>query len=119
MNMVRRIVAIVTLLSGAWAQGEEPLGPSPASGVGSLRNLVNLREGVKRGRVTSFDRTGGNRDYIANIGPGQKVALAELEGAGTVTHIWLTISSPERYHLRQIVLRAYWDGEADPSIEAP
>jgi hypothetical protein len=99
----------------AWGQGA----PSPAAGLGGLRNLVNLREGVKRERISSFDRTGGNRDYLPDIRPGQKVTLAEITGAGTITHIWVTISSPERYHLRRIVLRAYWDGEADPSIEAP
>ncbi len=99
----------------AWGQGA----PSPAAGLGGLRNLVNLREGVKRERISSYDRTGGNRDYLPDIRPGQKVTLAAIAGAGTITHIWVTIGSPERYHLRRIVLRAYWDGEADPSIEAP
>ena len=87
--------------------------------VGALRNLANLREGVKRLRVSSYDRTGGNRDFLLNIEAGKKATLAEIQGAGTITHIWVTISSPERYHLRRIVLRAYWDGETEPSIEAP
>ena len=88
-------------------------------GVGGLRNLANLREGVKRMRVSSFDRTGANRDFLQNVEPGKRATLAEIQGAGTVTHIWVTISSPERYHLRRIVLRAYWDGETEPSIETP
>ena len=36
-------------------------------GVGPLRNLANLREGVKRLRVSSYDRTGGNRDFLLAI----------------------------------------------------
>jgi len=88
-------------------------------GVGGLRNLANLREGVKRMRISSYDRTGGNRDYLQNIEAGKKAVLAEIQGTGTITHIWVTIASQERYHLRRIVLRAYWDGESEPSIEAP
>ncbi|HNC24365.1 MAG TPA: DUF2961 domain-containing protein [Opitutaceae bacterium] len=116
---MRRLLASLScaLLLSAAALGQGA--PSPASSLGGLRDLPNLREGVKRGRVSSYDRTGGNHDYLSGIGPGQKATLAELSGAGTVTHIWVTISSPEMYHLRRIVLRAYWDGEADPSIEAP
>ena len=96
-------------------------GQSPGStpGVGALRNLANLRDGVKRMRVSSYDRSGANRDFLQNIEAGKKATLAEIQGAGTVTHIWVTISSPERYHLRRVVLRAYWDGETEPSIETP
>src|SRR5436190_19878956 len=88
-------------------------------GTGGLRNIATLREGVKRQRISSFDKTGGNRDYLAGIEPKAKATLAEIQGPGTVTHIWVTIASPERYHLRRIVLRAFWDGEAEPSIECP
>src|SRR5947208_6847462 len=85
----------------------------------SLRDLADLREGVKRGRVSSADKTGGNNDRLENIKPGERATLAEINGPGTVTHIWVTIASGERYHLRRIVLRAFWDGEDSPSIECP
>jgi hypothetical protein len=88
-------------------------------GTGGLRNIATLRDGVKRQRISSFDKTGGNRDYLAGIEPKAKATLAEIQGPGTVTHIWVTIASVERYHLRRIVLRAFWDGETEPSIEAP
>ncbi len=71
-------------------------------------------------RVSSYDRSGGNADG-QNIlpKPGETVALAELSGPGEVTHIWVTIASPEPDHLRKLVLRMYWDGEEHPSVEAP
>jgi hypothetical protein len=69
-------------------------------------------------RSSSADRTGGNADSIS-IDPGSTATLLEAEGAGTVTHIWFTINSNEEYHLKKWVLRAYWDGENDPSVEAP
>ena len=40
-------------------------------------------------------------------------------GAGVVTHIWFTINSQDPMHLKNLVLRAWWDGETTPSVEAP
>lgn len=68
-------------------------------------------------RVSSYDRAGGNGDFLAEV-TGEKI-LAEVEGPGEITHIWVTINSDEQYHLRKIILRAYWDGEENPSIETP
>ena len=42
--------------------------------------------------------------------------LAEIEGPGVIQHIWITVD-PKR--LREIVIRFYWDGETEPSIECP
>jgi hypothetical protein len=93
--------------------------PSASAVAGDLRSLPVLRDGVKHQRISSYDRTGGNRDFLSDIKPGTTATLAKIDGAGTVTHIWVTIASAERYHLRRIVLRAWWDGEKEPSIEAP
>ncbi len=51
--------------------------------------------------------------------PGQAATLLDVQGAGVVTHIWFTINSPDPMHLKNLVLRAWWDGEASPSIEVP
>jgi hypothetical protein len=68
-------------------------------------------------RVSSYDRTGGNKDSLT-IEPGATAVLAELKGPGAVHHIWVTIAA-EAFYARKIVLRIYWDGEAAPSVEAP
>ncbi|MBM4435882.1 MAG: hypothetical protein FJ029_01325 [Actinobacteria bacterium] len=47
-------------------------------------------------RLSSWDRTGGNRDYVG-IEPGQSGVLADLAGAGVVRHIWITASSEDRH----------------------
>ncbi len=36
-----------------------------------------------------------------------------------ITHIWFTIAARSGDHLKELVLRAYWDGNAKPSVEAP
>jgi hypothetical protein len=87
-------------------------------GDSSLGGLARLRNGVRRERISSYDRTGGNRDWFT-IAPDQKIAIADIEGAGCVKHIWMTMWCPEEAYARKIVLRAWWDGENQPSIECP
>jgi len=86
----------------------------------SLEQLTTIRQGVKSKRISSFDRSGGNNDRKENIAPGEIRTIAEIEGAGTINHIWITIS-PEAPELNRsdIILRMYWDGSPYPSVESP
>ncbi len=84
---------------------------------GPLANLSQIVP-AKSKRISSYDRAGGNGDNI-QIPKGQTVTIAEMDGAGIVKHIWVTISSRDELHRRNLVLRAYWDGQEHPSIEAP
>ncbi|MFH1744399.1 MAG: DUF2961 domain-containing protein [bacterium] len=68
-------------------------------------------------RESSWDRTGDNLD-CRDIDPGETLVLCDLEGPGVITHIWCTVAG-EEYNSRKIILRAYWDGAEEPSIEAP
>jgi len=53
------------------------------------------------------------------VKPGQVVTLLDAKGSGTVRHIWLTFPPyhPDLY--RGLVIRMYWDGQENPSVEAP
>jgi hypothetical protein len=79
--------------------------------------LARLRS-YKNQRSSSWDRTGGNADSVA-VDPGQTATLLDVSGAGVVTHMWFTINSPDPMHLKNLVLRAWWDGESAHSIEVP
>ncbi len=72
-------------------------------------------------RISSYDRTGGNADGMQEhpIAVGETRTLAQIEGAGAITHIWITISSKDEHHLKNLVLRMFWDGEKEPSVESP
>lgn len=59
-----------------------------------------------------------NDDSVRPI-PGETVTLADLEGPGVVTHIWLTVASNEYGWPRLFRLRVYYDGSATPSVDAP
>lgn len=69
-------------------------------------------------RASSSDPTGRNDDS-RRIEPGATLTLLDTDGPGTISHIWFTIATTENYHLKKIVLRIYWDGEATPSVETP
>lgn len=76
------------------------------------------------GRATEGTGAGAARD----LGQGWKVSpsveipvsetfdLAQIEGPGRITHIWLTTHTR---HWRSLVLRAYWDDAHDPAVEVP
>jgi len=69
-------------------------------------------------KQSSYDTTGGNRDAWP-IGPGATREVFRADGPGVITHIWFTIAARDANHLKEIVLRGYWDGNAKPSVEAP
>lgn len=84
---------------------------SPLSGIARLRH-------ARARRISSYDRTGGNADYI-HVEAGETRALAEIEGPGIIRHIWITLVAPDPMIRRNAVLRMYWDGEPHPSVESP
>ncbi len=85
--------------------------PEEIFALARLRHYKNLRS-------SSWDRTGGNDDWVG-VDPGQAATVLDVHGAGVVTHIWFTINSPDPLHLKNLVLRAWWDGELSPSVEVP
>jgi hypothetical protein len=82
-----------------------------------LLKELGQKQDYRSRRVSSYDRSGGNRDSIV-IEAGKTAVLAEIKGPGAIHHIWTTIAA-EPFYGRKIVLRIYWDGETSPSVEAP
>lgn len=50
---------------------------------------------------------------------GESFVMAHAEGSGTVRRIWITMRPRVPSTLRGVVIRAYWDGEEKPAVEAP
>lgn len=72
-------------------------------------------------RISSYDTSGANADGGSRnrIQPGETRTIGDVTGPGVITHMWFTIATQERYHLKKIVLRMYWDGESLPAVESP
>ncbi len=83
-----------------------------------MADVATLRPEVTSHSASSYDHTGGNADAI-RIKAGETATLADIAGPGSIRHIWVTINSPSPYHLRELVLRMYWDGNPEPSVEVP
>ena len=49
------------------------------------------------------------------IEPGETFTLADITGPGAIQHIWMTLKGTWRYN----ILRIYWDGQEQPSVECP
>jgi len=102
-----RVMLLLLVCSGAaFAQNGNLLG-----------GLAEPHDYVQK-RASSYDRTGGNEDFRI-IAPAETLTILDESGPGVITHIWFTLASGEMYHLKKLVLRMYWDGEATPSVEAP
>ena len=50
------------------------------------------------------------------IAPGATLLLGQIDGAGSIQQIWMT---PAGVRWRDLILRIYWDGQREPSVEAP
>lgn len=94
---------------------------------GLLGSLTRARD-ARTARCSSWEQNGRNRDSWT-IMPGETAVLADLDGPGCITHIWMTqrmrriqgpdweVTDPDYY--RKILLKVYWDGQEQPSILAP
>ena len=94
---------------------------------GLLADLTRYHE-ARSGRASSWDQTGRNRDAWV-VMPGQTVTLADLEGPGCITHIWMTqfcrrmigpnwdVTDPDYY--RKVLLKITWDAQEHPSVLVP
>src|SRR5438309_1238370 len=60
-------------------------------------------------RQSSYDRTGGNRDSF-EIAPGATQEVFSATGPGIITHVWFTIAAETQWHLKELVLRVFWEG---------
>jgi D-arabinan exo alpha-(1,3)/(1,5)-arabinofuranosidase (non-reducing end) len=120
-NVLAYLTSGAAMLGGAsLLRGEESArdGARPAGGqAASVAELARIRD-VRTRKASSYDRTGGNGDAIA-IEPAQTAVLLQENGPGVITHLWFTINSSDPYHLKNLVLRMYWDGEKEPSVEVP
>jgi hypothetical protein len=105
---------LVKLQYFLWALGSTPIFAEDLS-------QLPLLKAYTQERLSSFDRTGANDDGGRSnpIKAGETRTLGELQGPGIITHIWFTIATSDRYHLKSLVLRMYWEGDTLPAVESP
>src|SRR4249920_2629589 len=112
MRKISAALALGLLIAAAAAAQDSVTGPIDPLKFSQLKDFV-----AKRSSSNNPD-PGSNDDSKRPI-PGETITLADLEGPGIVTHIWLTIAANEYGWPRLLRLRVYYDGSAEPSVDAP
>jgi hypothetical protein len=70
-------------------------------------------------RVSSNNLDLNSNDDSKRPIPGETIVLADLQGPGVVSHIWVTIADNEYAWPRLLRVRVYYDGSETPSVDAP
>ena len=122
------LVALIPFIGGA----------SPASLNSSLAGLYQIDPAAESRSVSpenftgekgqgGMATTGAGAQAARKLGQGWKVSpsvviqagttftLANIQGPGYITHIWMTPTG----NWRRSILRFYWDGETNASVECP
>ena len=90
--------------------------------VAPMLEAQTLESVTKPQKGRSMRATSGNpfdNSDSMDFGIGETKTIADLEGPGKITHIWLVPSSMDIRYPRALVLRIYWDGSDIPSVETP
>ncbi len=106
------LMALLMLVSGLAGAQEPDNDLLDSLGLARLKNYA-------AGRVSSDNRYVFSNDDSKRIMPGETLVMANLEGPGMVTHIWVTVADNEYAWPRLLRLRVYYDGEKTPSVDAP
>lgn len=107
-----RFLLPILLIADALA-AQAPSSLNPLDGLEQPKNYV-----MQRSSSSNPDWRNSNDDRIP-IEPGQTVTIGDLKGPGKIVHMWFTVASVQMSFPRLLVMRIYWDGERDPSVETP
>src|SRR5262245_46020589 len=115
---VKNIMALFTLFAIACATLAPLIAEEGRWQPGGLLNELFILKNHTTSRISSFDKSGGNEDWLS-IGPGETKVLAEIPGAAVIRRFYVVPYALDRMRYRKAVLRMYWDGQKEPCVEVP
>jgi D-arabinan exo alpha-(1,3)/(1,5)-arabinofuranosidase (non-reducing end) len=99
----------LAILSNAESRSISPENPTGEKGKGAMASPDPVNSPARK-----LGRGWKVAPYVA-IEPGEVKVIADISGAGAIAQIWMTPTGP----WRSSILRIYWDGSPDPSVECP
>ncbi|HDP35613.1 MAG TPA: DUF2961 domain-containing protein [Candidatus Hydrogenedentes bacterium] len=90
------------------------ISPENFTGEKGKGGMATLEEGNAAHAARELGQGWKVNPYV-HIEPGETFTLGEINESGVINHIWMTPVGDYRL----MILRFYWDGEAEPSVEAP
>jgi D-arabinan exo alpha-(1,3)/(1,5)-arabinofuranosidase (non-reducing end) len=95
--------------------GAQSRAVSPENVTGAKGAAARATEGVAAAAARGLGPGWKISPYVI-VPPGATAELADIAGPGTLQQIWLT---PAGCAWRHLILRIYWDGQDQPSVECP
>ncbi|HYK66131.1 MAG TPA: glycoside hydrolase family 172 protein, partial [Patescibacteria group bacterium] len=99
----------LAILSNAESRSICPENPTGEKGKGAMAEPDPVKSPARK-----LGRGWKVAPYVV-IEPGEVKVLADIAGAGAIAQIWMTPTGP----WRSSILRIYWDGAPEPSVECP
>lgn len=90
------------------------ISPENYNGEKGKGGMCELAEGSARSAARDLGKGWKVNPYVTVPG-GATFTMAEMDGPGSVQHIWITPTGK----WRNTIIRFYWDGEETPSVECP
>ncbi len=106
-NLARLSHALTRSISPENFDGAKGKGGMATSGTGAIH---------ARGLGPDGSGLGWKVSPSIRMEAGEIRTIAEIEGSGAIQQIWIT---PANVRWRDLILRIYWDGQENPSVEAP
>ena len=103
-------LSIISRLSEARSRSISAENPTGAPGMGGMAT-----EGTGKACARELGQ-GWKVSPSVVVKAGDTFTMAEIDGPGVIRHIWITDSCPQN---RTLVLRMYWEGCEQPSVETP
>ena len=101
----------LSLLSDAKSRSISPENFNGEKGKGGMCEPEN---GSAKVAARDLGRGWKVNPYIT-LKPNETFEIANIEGSGAIQHIWMTPTGK----WRNTIIRFYWDGQKDPSVECP
>ena len=84
--------------------------------VSRAATFENSKAGPGAGGTAHEGRKGSPSRTLA---AGERVTLLDIDGPGTVRHIWMTFPPATPETMRALWMEVYYDGLDEPSVSAP
>jgi hypothetical protein len=84
---------------------------------GRMRQSTSWRDDPRGSDMLGF-RPASARPKRILLEPGETHEALAVSGPGVITRFWLTVMPWRPAHLRDVVVRCFWDGETEPSVLA-
>jgi len=103
-------------LSPAKTRSISPENFTGEKGKGGMDDLNDTRPNHANAKEAARDLGRGWKvNPFIRIQPGETFTMADIQGPGSIQHIWMTPTGNWRFS----IIRIYWDDEKEPSVEVP